>query len=81
MFTLRMINCDSKLKKIGIDMNEIGSGAKLDSELIKTILYVNWEYVYVEDNLNIFCEDNTVIPDMSIFGEILEVLPYDNTVG
>lgn len=81
MIEIKLVHCDEKLKKLGINMEEIGSGALLNIELQKTINYINWEYVYLDDNLNVFCEEISEIPDLSHLGDLMEVKPYDSFMG
>lgn len=54
-------------------MEHIGSGALFEQELIKKIPnYVSWEYDFAEDQIKIWIEEGTEIPDMSDLGELAE---------
>lgn len=69
---IKLINCDIKLKEIGIDMVAVGSGSKLNVELDKITTYLSWDYVHAEDSLEIYLEDGSETPDLSRFGTIVE---------
>lgn len=81
MIRVELLNCKTKLQEIEIDMDEIGSGARLSEALSELISYVRWEYIYIDDNLNIFYEDNIEIPDLSMFGDVVEVRFDGNSMG
>lgn len=69
---IALINCKLKLEALGIYMEQIGSGALFEQELIKKIPnYISWEYDFAKDQIKIWVEEGTEIPDMSDFGELV----------
>jgi hypothetical protein len=73
---ITLINCKLKLEALGIYMERIGSGALFEQELVKKIPnYVSWEYDFAQDQIKIWVEDGTEIPDLSEFGEVLSYEP------
>lgn len=78
--TITLINCKEKLVAKNIDMETIGSGEILSGELLKYTSFISWEYLYIEDQLTIFLEGETLILDLSSFGDVVEV-PNDNFMG
>lgn len=71
-------NCYNNFLKMSIDINEIGAGEKLTEAISSKVDFLSWEYKYHDDILTITTDENTVIPDMSEFGE---VIIDDNTIG
>lgn len=78
MITIILINCKLKLEALGIYMERIGSGALFEQELIKKVPYLSWEYDFEQDKIIVWADEETVIPDLSEFGE---VVPNDNPMG
>lgn len=69
---ITLINCKLKLEALGIYMEQIGSGALFEQELVKKIPnYISWEYDFAKDRIIIWVEEGTEIPDMSDFGELV----------
>jgi hypothetical protein len=68
---IKLINCDARLKAIGINMEDIGSYDRLGIELEKRISYLWMEYDFPPlDYMLIDVEEGTEIPDLSEFGEV-----------
>jgi hypothetical protein len=68
---IKLINCDSRLKAIGINMEDIGSYDRLGIELAKRMAYLWMEYDFPPlDYMLIDVEEGTEIPDLSEFGEV-----------
>lgn len=72
-------NCYIKLMALGIDMNSVGSGDLFTKQLLSVFPnHPAWEYDFSSDQLKILVDEGEIIPDLSMFGE---VIPNDNTVG
>lgn len=68
---IKLINCDVKLKAMGINMEDIGSYDRLGIELSKRMAYLWMEYDFPPlDYMLIDVEEGTEIPDLSEFGEV-----------
>lgn len=60
-------------------MEQIGSGALFTDELSRKIPNsLSWEYNFVQDQIKIWVENGTEIPDLSEFGEVFS---YESFVG
>lgn len=66
---IKLINCNTRLLALGIDMNAIGSGSLLAEQLPSN--YESWEYDFPADTLLVVLPDSEPIPDMSRFGEVV----------
>lgn len=76
---ITLINCNSKLLILGIDMNAIGSFDKLWLEISNRLPFNGLEYDFPPiDQIIINVDDGTTIPDLSDFGE---VLPNADSMG
>lgn len=73
-----LINCKLKLEALGIFMEQRGSGALFEQELVKKLTYLSWEYDFMQDQIKIWVEEGTGIPDLSEFGE---VVTNDDPIG
>jgi hypothetical protein len=70
---IKLINCDVKLKIMGINMEDIGSYDRLCVEMAKRLPFVGLEYDFPPlDFILIDVEEGTEIPDLSDFGEVTE---------
>lgn len=68
---IKLIDCNTRLLAIGIDMQPIGSGELLSIKLTEKFPYETWEYNYISDSLLLTVADGTIIPDMSEIGEVV----------
>jgi hypothetical protein len=70
---IKLINCDVKLKAMGINMEDIGAYDRLCTELSTRLSYLCVEYDFPPlDYILIDVEEGTEIPDLSDFGELME---------
>jgi hypothetical protein len=72
MITIILINCDTHLKALGIDMNEIGATDQFVKLLQEKIVYDYWEYDFSSDTLKITVLEGNENTDLSEFGEVSE---------
>lgn len=68
---ITLINCKLKLEALGIFMEQRGSGALFEEKLIEKLIYLSWEYDFAQDQIKIWVEEGTIIPDLSEFGEVV----------
>lgn len=69
---ITLINCDVKLKAMGIDMQAIGSFDALQVQLSTRLSYTGLEYNFPPmDCVYIDVEDGTEVPYLSDFGEVV----------
>lgn len=70
---IKLINCDAKLKAMGINMEDVGAYDHLCVELSKKLIFTCVEYDFPPlDYILIDIEEGTEIPNLSDFGEVSE---------
>lgn len=68
--TITLINCGDKISTLGIDINAIGGWDQLRNQLNAKISLLSSGYDIDSQTITIEVEDGSLIPDLSMFGEV-----------